>query len=105
MTLVVAVSLATLSLRLERVGPTPVNWDQELCAPEPLHPCAQGVLQGGWPLAFLFDRPGISVMGKLGFFEDLFRLRTFAFDAVVIWLPLWALANIVTRRQRANLVI
>jgi hypothetical protein len=34
-------------------------------------------LNGGWPAPFLFDRPGISVEGKLSFIEDDFRFWPF----------------------------
>ncbi|MFL5489322.1 MAG: hypothetical protein ACJ8AJ_12660 [Gemmatimonadaceae bacterium] len=101
LTLVAALSLATISVRIERVAPAPAMWDQELCAPEPLHPCTSGVLQGGWPLPFLLDRPGISVMGQLAFVEDLFRPKWFALDVLVIWLALWALVQF-PRWRRAH---
>lgn len=39
--------------------------------------CPKPVLNGGWPAPFAFDRPGISVEGKIGFPEDDFRLAPF----------------------------
>ncbi len=35
--------------------------------------CPKPVLNGGWPAPFAFDRPGISVEGKVSFPEDDFR--------------------------------
>lgn len=42
--------------------------------------CPKPVLNGGWPAPFAFDRPGISVEGRLGFPEDDFRLWPFVAD-------------------------
>ncbi|MFL5564778.1 MAG: hypothetical protein ACJ77T_05815 [Gemmatimonadaceae bacterium] len=100
LTLIVALSLAWLTVRVERVGAAPTMWNDELCAPEPHHPCTQGVLQGGWPIPFLLDSPGISVMGKLAPGEDLFRPKGFALDTLVIWLLVWGLVTVAARRQR-----
>ena len=82
--------LAAASVAYERVGPAPAGWDQELCAPAPLHPCPEGVLQGGWPLGFLLDQPGVSVMGRLVLVEDEFRPAAFALDVVADAIVLWA---------------
>ena len=97
--MLVALGLTLASVRVERVGPAPDAWSQELCAPEPHHPCAEGVLRGGFPIAYLLDRPGISVMGKLAFVEDLFRPVAFVVDMVAFWLVLLALARVAGSRR------
>ena len=86
-----ALVLAMASVRYERVGPAPAAWAQELCSPMPLHSCGEGVLQGGWPLPFLLDRPGVPVVGRLAYAEDRFRAWPFVVDVVAWWLPLWVL--------------
>jgi len=101
LTLLVAVGLTLATVRVERVGAAPNSWRDEMCAPEPHHPCGEGVLQGGAPVVYLLDRPGISVMGKLAFVEDLFRPGAFAVDVAAFWLTLLGLAAIA-RRQRVT---
>ena len=100
--MLVALGLTLASVRVERVGRAPDSWSQELCAPEPHHPCGEGVLQGGVPMAYLLDRPGISVMGKLAFVEDLFRPIAFAADVGAFWLALLGLATVARRRRTAR---
>ena len=83
---------ALSSVFVERVGPAPAAWRDELCSPFPLHPCDQGVLQGGWPLAYLLDKPGISVMAELGLIEDRFEAVPFFLDVAVFWAVLLGVA-------------
>jgi hypothetical protein len=90
LTLPLAIALAAASVELERVGPAPAAWHAERCAPMPLHACAEGVLQGGWPAAFLLDQPGVSRMGQLAFVEDRFRPGAFVLDALLAWIALGA---------------
>lgn len=84
----------------QRIGPAPPEWDQELCSYTPPRSCRDGVLQGGWPLPYIVDSPGVSVVGKVTIIgEDRFRPRAFVADAliagVVIWLLLQALRRAV----------
>ena len=66
---VVASMLALLSVVNQRMGPELVQYGN-LCGPTASDPCYRPVLKGGFPLAFLYDTPGVSVEGKLSFFED-----------------------------------
>ena len=83
-------TLAVASGWYERVGPAPRAWDEELCSYSPPPSCRDGVLQGGWPLAYLVDAPGVSRVGRLAIGEDHFREWAFAVDAAgaaaLIWL-------------------
>jgi hypothetical protein len=67
--LAVAVALAFLSVGIERVGPEQAQYGN-LCGPQAASPCYEPVLKGGFPIAFLFDAPGVSVERQLGFGED-----------------------------------
>lgn len=100
MTLVPALALALASSYVERVGPAPAAWRDELCSPFPLHPCGEGVLQGGWPFAFLLDKPGISVMSALGLVEDRFEPWAFWADVAAYWAALLGLAWLVALLRR-----
>lgn len=94
-------ALALLTVFVERVGPAPTTWRDELCSPFPLHPCDEGVLQGGWPLAYLLDKPGISVMSQLGLVEDRFLPRPFYVDVIAFWTALLGVAGLIESRRRA----
>lgn len=67
--LVLAVTIALLSVFVERTGPELVQYGNT-CGPGATDPCYKSVLKGGFPVAFLFDAPGISVEGRLSFGED-----------------------------------
>jgi hypothetical protein len=99
LTLLAAFAFALAGMWVERVGRAPEAWRDELCSPMPLHPCAEGVLQGGWPAAFLIDKPGISVMGQLGLVEDRFQPWAFALDVGAIWLATYLLARLLGSRR------
>ena len=62
--------------------------------------CPKPKLNGGWPAAFLFDKPGISVEGKLFPTEDDFRWSPFAADIAFYLLALLGLARAVGRVRR-----
>jgi hypothetical protein len=42
--------------------------------------CYKPVLKGGFPVAYLFDAPGISVERQLGFFEDNLSVGALVLD-------------------------
>ena len=94
--------LALLSVFVERVGPAPATWRDELCSPFPLHPCEEGVLQGGWPLAYLLDKPGISVLAQLGLVEDRFERAPFFLDVAMYWALLLGVGRLLPARRRVS---
>ncbi|QPT11223.1 hypothetical protein [Sphingomonas paucimobilis] len=59
--------------------------------------CPKPVLNGGWPAPFAFDRPGISVEGKIAFTEDDFRFWPFIADVAFYELALLALCRLMQR--------
>ena len=67
--LLLAIVLALLSLHIERVGPEQVVYSN-LCGPTASELCYKPVLKGGFPVAYLFDAPGISVEDQLALWED-----------------------------------
>jgi hypothetical protein len=99
-TLAAAFAIALLTVFVERVGPAPTQWRDELCSPFPLHPCDEGVLQGGWPLAYLLDKPGISVMAQLGLIEDRFEPTPFFLNVALFWAALLGASWVPPARRR-----
>lgn len=66
---ILPISLAFLSVNVERTGPELVAYGN-LSGPSGSDYCYKPVLKGGFPVAYLFDAPGVSVERKLGFGED-----------------------------------
>ena len=61
--------------------------------------CPKPKLNGGWPAPYLFDREGVSVEWRLGFFEDDFRSWPFVAD-ISFYLLLLLSAEKVNRALR-----
>lgn len=74
-----AFTLTILSIYIQRKGPEEVVYSN-LCGPTNDDLCYKKVLKGGFPIAYLFDAPGVSVEDQLAFGEDNFRGRAFLFD-------------------------
>ena len=86
----------------QRIGPAPPEWDNELCSYNPPRSCRHGVLQGGWPLPYIVDSPGVSVVGKVTIIgEDRFRPWAFAADALIAALAVWLLLR--ARRSASSI--
>ena len=85
--LVIASTLALLSVLVQRVGPEQVQYGN-LCGPISSDPCHRPVLKGGFPFAYLFDAPGVSVEGKLSFFEDTLHPEALLLDITVYFVAI-----------------
>jgi hypothetical protein len=83
--LIVALAALTLtcgSFRYQRRGPELVVVGN-LCGPKMDEFCYSPVLKGGFPLAYIYDSPGVSVEGKLSLGEDKFRGGRFVLDVLI----------------------
>jgi hypothetical protein len=69
-----ALILTVLSVFVERVGPEMVRYGDSDFKP---------VLKGGFPVAYLFDMPGVSVERKLTFVEDILSTRALVLDIAI----------------------
>jgi len=76
--LLVATVLAAASVGVQRYGPEQGVFGN-LCGPDMDELCYKPLLNGGFPLGFVYDAPGISVEDKLAF-EDRFRVLPFLAD-------------------------
>jgi hypothetical protein len=52
-------------------------------------------LRGGFPVAFLFDRPGVSVEHQLHFGEDVLRIDSLALNTALHFVAVMLLAYTV----------
>src|SRR5437764_11469751 len=80
--LVSAITLAFLSVCVERMGPELAGYGN-LCGPSAADPCYKPVLKGGFPVAYLFDAPGVSVERQLAFGEDKLFIGALVFDIAI----------------------
>jgi hypothetical protein len=99
-----AVALALGSVGVQRSGPEQAVV-ANVCGASFNEACHEAVRNGGFPLAFVFNVPSISVPYKLGP-EDDFRFVPFVGDVAAFW-GLLALAwsfGLVRRRNMAEIV-
>lgn len=79
---IAAMTLALTSVRVERVGPACAAYGN-VCGSESHDPCYKPVLKGGFPFAFLYDAPGVSVERQLAFIEDKLDAGSLILDTVI----------------------
>lgn len=96
--LIAAFALTLVSVNVERVGPELAEYGN-LCGPHTNEPCLEPVLKGGFPFAYLFDSPGISVERHLAFVEDQLFVGPLVLD-MTIYFAIVLSAIVVVRRTR-----
>lgn len=97
---IAAIALALLSSNVERIGPELVQ-DGNLCGPDGNDPCYKAALKGGLPFAYLFDHPGISVEGRLAFFEDTLHLGPLVLDIAMYYAAILLAVRLLSRLRAA----
>jgi hypothetical protein len=93
-------ALALLSVRVQRAGPEQVVFSN-LCGPAMDQLCYKPVLNGGFPLPFLYDRAGVSREDQLAFVEDRFRPLPFLADLVMYGGLVFVVGRLLRRRHAA----
>ena len=88
-----AIILGLLSVYVERGGPELAQYGDSDFRP---------VLKGGFPVAYLFDMPGVSVQGKLSFGEDILRVGILVFDIAVYFAIVLLIIVTLSRRWSAR---
>jgi hypothetical protein len=96
--LVLSVTLALLSVFIQRQGPELVQYGN-LCGPTGNDPCTRPVLKGGFPFAYLFDNPGVSVENQLAFIEDQMSLGALILDIAVYFTVIMVAVLVVSRHR------
>ena len=94
-----ALALASLSVVIERrTDETAVVGN--VCGPATNENCLERRLAGGFPFAYLYDRPSISVPGAIHLGEDEFRPLPFFLDYLLYLLILLGIAKFVPSLKR-----
>ena len=96
-----ATALALLSSEIEHTGPELAQYGN-LCGASSSRSCLNPALTGGFPFAYLFDAPGVSVEGRLSFGEDHFRPAPFVFDVTVYFAVILLVVRGIARRSSAK---
>lgn len=96
--LIAAITLALLSVRIERIGPDLVQYSN-LCEPANMDLCYKPALKGGFPVPYLVDAPGISVQRQLAFFEDNLHPWALTADIALYFAILMSIVWAVRRRR------
>ena len=91
--LALAITLAILSVFVERVGPELVQYGDSDFRP---------VLKGGFPFAYLFDAPGISVERQLAFVEDKLFAGALILDIAIYFVVVLLPILVVSRGRSAR---
>ena len=95
-----ALALASLSVIYERPSDE-LAVVGNVCGPSANEPCVERRRASGFPLAFLYDRPSISVPGATHSVEDEFRARPFALNILIyLGILLLIFRTIEVRRGR-----
>lgn len=85
-----ASALVLASSAIQVVGPEEGTYGN-VCGPSGDDLCYQELVKGGFPFAFIFDNPSVSVRDQIGFFEDDFFIIPFIIDALILCFTLWAI--------------
>ena len=93
-----ALVLSGASVVVERIGPETAPYGN-LCGAAANDPCLQPVLKGGFPVAFLFDQPGVSVERQLSF-EDVFHEGAIAINTACYLLGVGLIAFVFGKRSK-----
>lgn len=96
--LIAAVILAFLSVQIERTGPDLVQYGN-LCGASTSDPCYKPALTGGFPVAYLYDAPGVSSERQLSFVEDKLHVGALAADVAAYFAILVLIAWATSRRS------
>jgi hypothetical protein len=91
--LALSITVAILSVFVERVGTELVQYGDLDYRP---------VLKGGFPFAYLFDAPGISVERQLAFVEDKLFAGALILDIAIYFAIVLLPILVVSRRRSAR---
>jgi hypothetical protein len=98
---ITAIVLALVSSYVERIGPELAVYGN-MCGPSGSDFCYKPVLKGGFPIAYLFDMPGVSVERELSFGEDILSVGALVLDIAIYFAIVLLVMRAVSRRRSAR---
>ena len=93
---IAAVILALLSVKVERTGADLVQYGN-MCGASTSDPCYKPALTGGFPVAYLYDAPGVSRERQLSFIEDKLHVGALVANVAVYFAILVLIAWTISR--------
>jgi hypothetical protein len=96
--LIAAITLALGSVYVERAGPELAAYGN-MCGPHADELCLEPVLKDGFPVAYLFDTPGVSIERQLSIGEDRLFVGPLILD-IAIYFAIVLSAILVIGRAR-----
>ena len=93
-----ATMLALVSSHVERIGPELAVYEN-MCGQSGSDFCYKPVLKGGFPMAYLFDMPGVSVERQLSFGEDTLSVGALILDIAIYFATVLLVFLAVSRRR------
>ena len=99
LSLIMSLGLALGSFLYQRIGPAQGFVGTECGNPQ--NRCYRPVLNGGFPLPFVIDRPTVSVPNVL-FFEDEIRVWAFLADMLFYLIFLVLTRHLIVRQLKRN---
>jgi hypothetical protein len=100
LSLVLAFALVVLSSFVQREGPELEPYGN-LCGPAQNEGCYKPALKGGFPFAYLFDSPGVSVERHLSFGEDALHPTPLVLDIAIYWAAIMFAFWFATRQSES----
>jgi len=97
LSLIISFGLALGSFLYQRIGPAKGFVGTECSNPQ--HRCYQPVLNGGFPLPFVIDRPTVSLPNVL-YIEDEIRVWAFLTDMLFYWILLVVTRKLIMRQLK-----
>jgi hypothetical protein len=94
-----ATVLALLSVHIHHTGPELSEYGN-LCGPTSSDSCYQPALKGGFPIAYLYDTPGVSVEHQLSLGEDTLHPAALALDVAFYFAAILFIVWIAARGLR-----
>lgn len=96
-----AIALSVISVFVQRTGPESAQYGN-LCGPSSSDPCLEPVLKGGFPVAFLFDQPGVSVEHQLSIGEDTLHIDAFVANTILYFVGVMIFAYAMTLLRKGK---
>jgi hypothetical protein len=100
------ISLASFVLTLtssfiHQNGPETAQYSN-LCEITGDNSCHELIIKGGFPIPYLFDKPGVSIEHQISIFEDDFLIDKFLIDLLIINTVIFILFELMKNKSKCR---